>query len=135
MILENSNLERDPLLFYANLAASGLSFMSSVFMCYRTLKSSLKSSSLQLITYIFMADLFFSVSNLLSVLEIDGFYLCQAQAFMGQYFFLMSMLISSSVALLSYFTLRSLDNRFDSQRFVHKAVLVCGSYCFTCALL
>lgn len=136
MPLENINLERDdPLLFYANIAASGLSLMSSLFMVYLTLKRSLKSSSLHLITYIFLSDLFYSVSNLLSVSKLEETFLCQAQAFMGQYFFLMSMLLSSSVALMSYFTLRSLDSRFDSRMFVYKAVLVCGSYCFTCALL
>jgi len=117
-----------------NSIISGVSLVGSLWMCFHSFRNTYKSATYRLITYIAMADLWYSVPNLLSTLNmIQHSWVCLIQGYMGQYFFILSMFLSSSLALMSYKSLRGIGSGFNSNRFMTRSVLACMTYSFILA--
>ena len=126
MIPEYENLEDGELLFNLDLIASILSTLGSLLMCYFCYRTPApRTISIKFIFAIAIADLFYSIANLMSVFErIETLgLLCMVEAVTRQSSFTFSILFSACTAVVSYKA--SLPHStFDRTKFFNLSVFV-----------
>jgi len=97
-----SDVEGHSLLFNINLTATILSLTGSIIMSYSCFKRNPSTSIfLKMITAIAISDVFFSIANLLSTFEGEEMNsLCYIEGFLRQSSFIMTLLFTTSLAIL-----------------------------------
>ncbi len=103
-MIPGSNLPHASLLFNLDLISTILSTVASVWMIYSCFKlPSPKNTSLKLIMAVAIADLFYSIANIMSNFQTPGNDdFCIFEAYIRQAAFLLSMFFSTMIAIASY---------------------------------
>ena len=102
MVFDSTNSETYPL-YIVNEVVSLFSLLGSFLMAFFIIRNKEKTIILYFILAIAVSDFFYSISNLLSILETKtSSHLCHLEAFTRQFFFALSIMMTSSISILCY---------------------------------
>ena len=102
-MIPNSNVEGASLLWILDLIATILSFLGSLLMlyfCYRV--PSPRAASLKFILAVSIADLFYSIANILSNFETSDGPLCYVEGVIRESSFILTIFFSTCTAVASH---------------------------------
>jgi len=130
-MLKNANVAGASFLYWLDLVATILSFCGSLWLIICCLKApSPKSLSLKLIAAVGIADFLYSIANLLSSIQtigepgpIPGILLCNLEAVLRQFSYVLTIFFSTCIAVASYFSIRP-AKRFNKSLFFLCAVVL-----------
>jgi len=133
-----NNVQGADLLKTLNGIAASLSFFGSFFMCYFCLRIRPRTVSLKFILSIAIADVFFSIANLMSEFEYpssNGVNLfCGIEAFIRAGSYVLSVFFASCIAVLCYKT-SALTIKFDQETCFRSALYIGGIIVLILAIL
>jgi len=134
----NQNVHTETGLFIANLLATILSIIGSVWMSYSCFKTRPpRSDTLKLILFIALSDVLYAVANLISNTSLEeNVIVCNMEGFLREFFLVMSVCLAASMAALCY--QKSIQNRRGSflllqlrepSNFTFYSIIVSGCIC------
>ncbi len=130
--------DHNPYLIWSNLTATIASGIGSCWLYYDCKKVNPRTVTIKLIQSIALADLFYSIANLLSTLSLlTGDTFCQLEGFIRQLSLIMSIAMTTSIAM---FCCKDAEFRFErgenhQEKFLPKAIFTSSVVCTFLAIL
>jgi len=124
-MIRDPNFKGYALLYPLDIVATTLSLFGSLFMCYLYIRAPKpRTVPLKFIMAISLADLLYSISNVMSNFEgIETVRLCHIEATIRNSSFILSIFFSACVAIVSYKSFLP-QRHFNKRRFFLRAILL-----------